>query len=94
MINELMKVADAMQALSRVSGRIPEVLQPLPKASTSAPCIRVWLTSDGQIDSLEKLSIEHTEQLKKFAPNKHSSLPGFNVTYICGIRRMMIKNGS
>ncbi len=87
MINELMKVADAMQALSRVSGRIPEVLQPLPKASTSAPCIRVWLTSDGQIDSLEKLSIEHTEQLKKFAPNKHSSLPGFNVTYICGIEK-------
>jgi hypothetical protein len=85
MINELMKVAGAMQALPRVSEGIPEVLQPLPKASASAPCIRVWLTSDGQIDRLEKLTIEHAAQLRKFAPNKFSSLPGFNITFIRGM---------
>ena len=84
MINELMKVADAVKALPETSDQKSN-LQPLPKASASAPCIRIWLTSDGLIDCLEKLVPEHVAQLAKYAPNKFSSLPGFNVTFLHGL---------
>lgn len=90
MINELMKVAGAMKGLPKV---IPwhSDMQPLPKASGSAPCIRVWLTHDGRIDSLDKLTIENVAQLRKYSPNKFSSLPGFNITFIRGMEECVTR---
>ncbi|NLG01958.1 MAG: hypothetical protein GX565_17665 [Lentisphaerae bacterium] len=84
MINELMNVANAIGNLPKPSGK--NMLHPLPKASVSVPCIRVWLTSEGQIDCLEKLTPEHAAQLGKYTPNKFSSLPGFNITFIRGMK--------
>ncbi len=84
MINELMKVADAMRDLPKTFVWHPN-MQPLPKASALSPCIRVWLTSDGLIERLERLTPEHAGQLRKFAPNKFSSLPGFNITHVSGM---------
>ncbi|MDX9868971.1 MAG: hypothetical protein RBT78_13725 [Kiritimatiellia bacterium] len=84
MINELMKVADAMRDLPKAFVWHPN-MQPLPKASALSPCIRVWLTSDGLIERLERLTPEHAGQLRKFAPNKFSSLPGFNITHVSGM---------
>lgn len=85
MINELMKVADAIKDLPGVADGAPDCLQPLPKASATSPCIRIWLTSKGAIDSIEKLTPEHVAQLRKFAKNKFCSLPGFNITALAGL---------
>ena len=84
MINELMKVADAMRDLPKAFVWHPN-MQPLPKVSSLSPCVRVWLTSDGRIERLERLTPEHAGQLRKFAPNKFSSLPGFNITHVSGM---------
>lgn len=85
MVNELIKVAEAIERIPGISDTPEKVLQSLPKASDSSPCIRVWLTSDGEIESIEKIAPNHAAQLGKYAPNKFSSLPGFNIKFLQGM---------
>lgn len=84
MINELMKLADAVKDVP-VDNVWHSNMQPLPKVSAKSPCIRIWITSEGKIDSLERMSGDLTSRLRKYAPNKFSSLPGFNVAFLGGL---------
>ena len=79
MIDELVKVADAMDNAGIVPMDWHPKLKVLPKVSKKAPCVRIWLTKDGHIKDLESLSSEHTAKLRKYEPDNGKSLPGFNV---------------
>jgi hypothetical protein len=79
MINELVKVANAMQNAKITSADWHPKLKPLPKTTPQKPCIRVWLTNNGRINNMELLSKEKVEQLRKYEPDYGKSLPAFNV---------------
>lgn len=79
MIDELVKVAEAMDG----AGIVPENWHPrlkvLPKVTKKAPCLRIWLTKDGHVKDVELLEEKQVLPLRKFEPNNGTSLPGFNV---------------
>jgi hypothetical protein len=79
MIDELIRVADAMKDADIVSVNWHPKLKVLPKVSKNAPCVRIWLKSDGHIKDVEALTAEQVVQLRKFEPDNGKSLPGFNV---------------
>lgn len=79
MINELVKVADAMQNAEINPVDWHPKLKTLPKATKKSPCIRVWLSNDGNISNMELLSKEKIEKLRKYEPDNGKALPAFNV---------------
>jgi hypothetical protein len=79
MIDELVKVADAMQSAGILAKDWHPKLKTLPKVSKKAPCVRIWLTAEGRIKDVESLSEEQVKHLRKYEPDNGKSLPGFNV---------------
>lgn len=79
MIDELVKVANAMDDANIVPINWHPKLKVLPKVTKKAPCVRVWLTDDGHVKDLESLSGELAAKLRKYEPENGKSLPGFNV---------------
>ncbi|MDL2286398.1 hypothetical protein LJC24_03045 [Desulfococcaceae bacterium OttesenSCG-928-F15] len=79
MIDELVKLANAMgKASIKVKDWHPK-LKVLPKVSNRNPCIRVWLTADGRVKTVESISSDLAAQLRKYEPDNGRSLPGLNV---------------
>ena len=79
MINELVKVADAMQHAGINPVDWHPKFKTLPKATKKSPCIRVWLTRDGHISNMELLPQEIVVKLRKYEPDNGKALPAFNV---------------
>jgi len=79
MIDELVKVADAIDKAGIVPDNWHPKLKVLPKASMKTPCVRVRLTADGHVKEVGLLNAEHAAQLRKYEPDLGRSLPGFNV---------------
>jgi hypothetical protein len=80
MIDELVKAADAMQGVGIVAKDWHPKLKKLKSKVTAKDLfIRIWLTDEGHIHGLERLSPELVMQLRKFEPDLGKSLPGFNV---------------
>lgn len=79
MIDELIKAANAMGKAGISAKDWHPKLKSMPKVTTKAPCIRIWLTDDGHIHDLEPISPELVLELRKFEPDLGKSLPGFNV---------------
>lgn len=81
MVNELV---NASQVISRFCSESliswHPLLQPMPGNS----CYRVWLSSEGTVSSVDVLENNQVKNLRKFAPNKHKSFPGFNMTILRG----------
>ncbi len=79
MIDELVKVANAMEA----SGISPKDWHPklktLPKVTAKKPCVRIWLTSEGCVHDIETMAPKLVSQLRKYEPDAGKSLPGFKV---------------
>jgi len=78
MIDELVKAANAIEMAGIKPPDWFPKLSRLPKVSKGAPCVRIWLTPDGNIQHLDLLNEKHARQLWKFEPNNGYSLPGFN----------------
>lgn len=79
MIEELVKVAAAMEKAGVVPVDWHPKLKVLPKVSKRTPCVRIWLTADGHIKDMESLTAEQAVFLRKYEPDLGKSLPGFNV---------------
>ncbi len=79
MIDELIKVADAMQGAGIIAKDWHPKLKTLPKVSKKAPCLRIWLTADGHIETVESLAEQVVVKLRKYEPDLGRALPGFNV---------------
>ena len=81
MVNELIAASQAISrfAPNRLVSWHP-LLQPMPGNS----CYRIWLSSDGMVSSVDVLEKDHVKNLRKFAPNKHKSFPGFNMMVLRG----------
>lgn len=81
MVNELVKASHVVSRFcskSLVSWH--PLLQPMPGNS----CYRVWLSNEGIVSSIDVLENDQVKNLRKFAPNKHKSFPGFNMTILRG----------
>ena len=79
MIDELVKVANAMEAAGVSAPNWHPKFKTLPKVTAKTPCVRVWLTREGRVHDIEPLSSELVSQLRKYEPDAGKSLPGFNV---------------
>jgi len=79
MIDELVKVANAMDRAGISAPDWHPKLKTLPKVTVKTPCLRVWLTREGRVQDIEPLSTELVSQLRKYEPDAGKSLPGFNV---------------
>lgn len=79
MLDELCKAAVAIKKAGISVKNWHPKFKPLPKVTMKAPCVHVWLNSEGHIVDLEPLSAEHTAKLRKFEPDNGKSFPGFNV---------------
>jgi len=79
MIEELVKVAAAMEKAGIVPVDWHPKLKVLPKVSKKTPCVRIWLTADGHIKDMESLTEKQAVFLRKYEPDLGKSLPGFNV---------------
>lgn len=79
MIDELVKVANAMDASGISAKNWHPKFKTLPKVTAKTPCVRVWLTHEGRVHDIEPLSSELVSQLRKYEPAAGNSLPGFNV---------------
>lgn len=79
MIDELVKVANAMDASGISVKDWHPKFKTLPKVTAKTPCVRVWMTREGRVHDIEPLSSELVSQLRKYEPDAGKSLPGFNV---------------
>ncbi len=79
MIDELVKVAEAMDKANIFTIDWHPKLKVLPKVTKKKPCVRIWLTADGHIKDLSLLKDEQAAFLRKYEPDNGRSLPGFNV---------------
>jgi hypothetical protein len=79
MIDELVKVAEAMDKANVVAMDWHPKLKVLPKVSKKAPCVRIWLTADGHVKNVDLLGEKQAVHLRKYEPDLGRSLPGFNV---------------
>jgi hypothetical protein len=80
MIDELIRVANAMDKAGITPRNWHPKLHVLPNVTNKAPCIRVWLTADGHIKDIGLISPEQARKLWKYEPANGDSLPGFNVS--------------
>ena len=78
MIDELVKAANAIEHAGIKPQDWYPKLNRLPKVSKEAPCVRIWLTTDGNIHDIDFINENQVGQLWKFEPNNGFSLPGFN----------------
>jgi hypothetical protein len=90
MIDELVKVADAMDAAGIAAKDWHSKFKTLPKANAKSPCVRIWLAADGSVADIEALPDALVSQLRKYEPDAGKSLPGFNV---CPLYRI-VKDGT
>ena len=79
MIDELIKVAEAMDKAYVVALDWHPKLKVLPKVTKKAPCVRIRLTGNGHIQDVELLGEGQVALLRKYEPDLGRSLPGFNV---------------
>ncbi|MCU0600503.1 MAG: hypothetical protein MUE70_14750, partial [Desulfobacterales bacterium] len=78
MIDELVKAANAIEKAGIKPPDWHPKLNRLPKVSKEAPCVRIWLTADGNIQYVDLIDEKQVGKLWKFEPNNGFSLPGFN----------------
>ncbi len=79
MIDDLIKVAEAMDRAGICGKDWHPKLKTMRQASKKAPCVRVWLDANGHIKDVESLPGPVVEVLRKYEPDLGRSLPGFNV---------------
>lgn len=77
MIDELIRVADAIEKAGMPTYDWHPSLSPIPSANNK-PCIRIWLERDGHLKSIERLPDGLDKKLWKYEPNNGFALPGFN----------------
>ncbi len=78
MIDELVKAANAIEKAGIKPQDWHPKLKRLPKISKESPCVRIWLTIDGNIQNVDLINEKQVRQLWKFEPNNGFALPGFN----------------
>ncbi|WP_206812022.1 hypothetical protein [Paradesulfitobacterium ferrireducens] len=78
MLNELYSLSTALKSKGISTKEWHREYKPLPKVTTKAPCIRIWLAKDGSIRGLESISAEVAQSLRKYG-NNQGTFPAFNI---------------
>lgn len=78
MINELYRLSGTLQKKGISRQDWHGDYKPLPKVTSKAPCIRIWIAEDGTVSDYEKVSTELVQLLRKYG-NNQGSFPAFNI---------------
>ena len=78
MLNELYSLSTALEIKGISTKEWHREYKSLPKVTTKAPCIRIWLAKDGSICGIENISAELAQSLRKFG-NNQGTFPAFNI---------------
>lgn len=79
MLNELHSLSNSLSAMGVSLEQWHQEYHTLPKMRTNAPCVRIWIDSDGKIPSFDLISEELAAKLRKYG-NKQGTFPAFNMT--------------
>ncbi|OGS25053.1 MAG: hypothetical protein A2314_01970 [Elusimicrobia bacterium RIFOXYB2_FULL_50_12] len=79
MLNELYQLADALEKAGIKADDWHPQLKKLPKVSNKKPCYRISVSHDGEIASIDTISIDMSLVLRKWEPSNGTSFPGFNI---------------
>ena len=79
MIDELMKAANAIETAGITQKDWHPKLKVIPKVTKQAPCLRIWLGTDGHIKDIEFMDTKIAADLRKYEPDNGRSLPGMNL---------------
>ena len=78
MVNELYWLSSVLNDKGISLKEWHREFKPLPAVSKNAPCIRIWLSADGEIRGFEELDAELVRELRKYGNNMRS-MPAFNI---------------
>ena len=78
MLNELYSLSGTLKSKGISTKEWHREYKLIPKVTTKAPCIRIWLAKDGSICELESISAELAQSLRKFG-NNQGTFPAFNI---------------
>lgn len=78
MLNELYSLSTALKDKGISTKEWHREYKSLPKVTSKAPCIRIWLAEDGSIHELESINAEHAQLLRKYG-NNQGTFPAFNI---------------
>lgn len=78
MLNELYTLSGALSKLNIELKKWHREYKALPKVTNKAPCLRLWLSDAGKIDSITEVSADLAAKLRKFGDNM-STFPAFNI---------------
>jgi hypothetical protein len=79
MINELHSLAVAMDDANIITKEWHRQLKELPKVTENNPCFHIFLSSDGSVQKIEKISTDLAKYLRKWEPSNGTSFPAFNL---------------
>jgi len=78
MINELFTLSRALEDFGIVTKDWHNDYKQLPKVTKNAPCLRIWLNSDGSVYGIESLEGEMVQSLRKYG-NNQGTFPALNI---------------
>jgi hypothetical protein len=78
MLNELKALSKAIDEMGIKRDTWHREYMELPNVTVKAPCFRIWISLDGTVTGMEKLSPELVKTLRKFG-NKQATFPAFNI---------------
>ena len=78
MLNELYSLSGTLESKDISTKDWHREYKLIPKVTTKAPCIRIWLAKDGSICELECISAELAQSLRKLG-NNQGTFPAFNI---------------
>lgn len=78
MLNELYTLANTLKHYGISGKEWHREYKPIPKVTIKAPCIRLWISNEGEISDFESISTELAHSLKKYGTNQ-GTFPAFNI---------------
>lgn len=78
MLNELYNLSSALESKNISVNEWHMQYKVLPNVTSKAPCLRIWLNSDGSVYDVESIGAELTQSLRKFG-NNQGTFPAFNI---------------
>lgn len=78
MLNELYRLSRMLEGTNISTKDWNDRYKLIPKVTTKAPCIRIWLAADGTICDIERIGTELAQSLRKFG-NNQGTFPALNI---------------
>ena len=78
MINELFALSKSLEKMRISTNNWHREYKVLPNPSAKSPCVRIWMSENGEVTGIQKLDIETVNVIRKYGNNQRT-FPAFNI---------------